>query len=356
MLRVRHLLRVRNRRRIGSLLRAAVFAAALVVAVTVAVPAPALAAGAAGGSPISIKAMDIHLEPEYDTTDVLVAYDLSFTNAAAADYGGKMIFHVPKGVNPAGPTNEVHICETQGSNKHAYCAPYTTETGNDYLTFTWSPSKALKPGADYPIYIEYYYNPLRLTGDRRDLDFYFHPSYDVGTLDLTVLAPLRSTSVTLDPQPKQQGLDSAGFSYVNYRYSNLKPEEPVRLKLSYAKPDTRPSIARAGASLSTGGAQSKGLFKDPSFYVLAVLVVGALGGLLVYGARGGSSRRRPRRGPSGSPSGASRPAAPRSEAQRSTGSSATEGEKQAARRLLLSGKISEQTYREIVAEIDREKR
>ncbi|MHB9059820.1 MAG: hypothetical protein ACYC53_13495, partial [Bacillota bacterium] len=33
-----------------------------------------------------------------------------------------------------------------------------------------------------------------------------------------------------------------------------------------------------------------------------------------------------------------------------------DAEKQAARRLLLSGKISEQTYREIVDEIDREKR
>ncbi|MHB8757414.1 MAG: hypothetical protein ACYC6V_05320 [Bacillota bacterium] len=336
---------------------------AVTALMTMAWAAPVMAAGAPAGSGIAIKTMDIHLEPEYDTTDVLVAYDLGFANTATADYGGKISFHVPKGIKPAGPTNEVHICEAEGTNKHAYCAPYTTETSDDYLTFVWSPSKALKPGVDYPIYIEYYYNPLKVDGDRRDLDFYFHPSYDVGALKLTVMPPLRSTAVTLDPEPKEHGRDSQGFSYVTYRYTDLKPEQPVEVKLSYAKPDARPSVAKTGASLSTG-TQAKGGFKDPSFYIVVLLVAAGLGGLLVFGVRGGSSRRSPRRGPGHGgrrPSG--RAAAPsaggRSAAspKRSAGPSPQgDAEKQAARRLLLSGKISEQTYREIVDEIDREKR
>jgi hypothetical protein len=331
----------------------------LVLGVSLAPVTVASAAGNPAPGGLGIKTMDIHLEPEYDTTDVLVAYDLSFVNGATAPYDGKISFHVPKGIDPAGPTNEVHICEAKGSDKHAYCAPYGTETGQDYLTFSWSPSKPINPGASYPIYVEYYYNPLRVKETQRDIDFFFHPSYDVGQLSLTVMAPLRSSNLVLDPKPQQQGVDGQGFNYSTYRFENLRPEQPVSLKLSYAKADNRPSVAKAGASLGTGsGGTGGGLFKDPSFWFLAILGVGGIGGLLAYGTRAGGRRpggSRPNRAGSRTRvrPGSDRAASNRGAPSRTAKPDPADSEKQAARRLLLSGKISEATYRQIIDDIER---
>ncbi len=320
-------------------------------------PSTALAEGSSAAAGLAIKTMDIHLEPEYDTTDVLVTYDLGFVNSGATSYDGKVLFHAPKGISPVGPTNEVHVCEAKGSDKHAYCAPYATETGRDYLTFSWSPSKPISPGASYPIYIEYYYNPLQIKDAQRNLGFYLHPSYEVGQLNLTLMAPLRSSNLVLDPKPQQQGVDGQGFAYATYGYQNLQPEQPVSLKVSYAKADSRPSVAKAGASLgntSDGTSGTGGLLKDPSFWFLAILAVGGLGGLLVYGTKGnrrhgGSrSRRSYDRTPVRAGARASN-SAPARNAKPGQGDS----EKQAARRLLLGGKISEATYKQIIDDIER---
>lgn len=338
-----------------------------------ALAAPAVAVTAPG--PVVMDRLDVSVEPEYDSTDVLVVYEASFINRGAQPYDGDLLFHVPKGVSPAGPTNEAHICQVEGTNRHAYCAPYRVDQGNDYLTFTWKARQPIPANGRYPIYIEYYYNPLRFSGTGREMTFQYHPAYPVESLNLTVLEPLRTTDFKLDPPPAQAGKETGGFKHFAYAGKNLQPGSTFGFKATYVKTDNRPSIPRQVGS-GEQGAAGGGATSRNSLVALVGIMVALFGGVFMMANRRGARRnalRLPGKAHRAQARREGRPAGFASQTPfRGASSRETPGatqrhalpgpdddraqQKEAARRLLLAGKISEATYRDLVRDLDEDTR
>lgn len=327
--------------RAGWIARSGALALVLGVALTLSPGAAALADGgaapgaqapaASGG--IRVKSMDLSLRPEYDTSDALIVYDFTLANTGAAAYDGEVRFHVPKGA-----TKQVHVCEQVDGNKHAICRPYTTSNDGDESTLTWKPSKPIGAGQSYPIYIEYYYNPIQ-GKSAKTVDFRYHPSYPVDQLNLGVAQPARSSGFTIEPSATGTVTADDGLTYYTYNLKNLSADNPLELKISYTKDDNRPSVITSGAS---GAAAQPG--SKSTVAVVAALVLAAFGGMMALGLR--SPRPRYATGRSGTTSTAARAAGPtvaRDDAQELL---------RLARRRLLEGKISEETYQAIVRDIE----
>lgn len=329
--------------------RSMVGSAALALALSLSLGPQAFAAGgtppgpqAGGSGGIRVQSMDLSLRPEYDTSDALIIYDFTLANGGTADYSGEVWFHVP-----AGATKQVHVCEQVNGNKHAICRPYTTSNEGDESTLTWTPSKPIGAGQTYPVYIEYYYNPIQ-GKSAKTVDFRYHPSYPVDQLTLGVAQPARSAGFAVNPTADGTVTGGDGLTYYTYNLKDLSADNPLELKVSYTKEDNRPSIMTAGPS----GAAAPSGGSTTTVAVVVALVLAAFGGMLALGLRsprpryasGRSSGNRPRRDAAPAP----RPVAP--------GVSASQGNEQEllrlARRRLLEGKISEETYQAIVRDIE----
>lgn len=305
---------------------------------------------------IRINNMDLSVKPEYDTRDVLVIYRFDLVNTGSEPYDGDLIFHVPKGA-----TNDVHICRVEGSNLHASCALYQSKTEGQVTTFTWKPDWPIKPGENYHLYIEFYYNPIQGTKDKT-IDFFYHPSYPIDRLRISVLPPLRSSNVKLDPEAASTLRDSEGFTHYHYEYSNVTGDTPIEVKISYTKEDNNPSIARTtGGGTTSGGGSAGGTNNLASIALVAVIAL-VFGGMLFMAARrpsqatarrGGTySKRAASRAPAGK---AARTAADSSRGRRAAPQVITD-ERKAARQMLLDGRISEDTYKQILADLEKEGR
>ncbi|MCL5676309.1 MAG: hypothetical protein M1602_00185 [Firmicutes bacterium] len=305
-----------------------------------------------------MRSMDLSLRPEYDTSGALIIYDFTLANTAAAAYDGEVWFHVPKGA-----TKQVHVCEQVDGNKHAICRPYTTTNDGDESTLTWTPSKPIGAGQSYPLYIEYYYNPIQGKGTKT-VDFRYHPSYPVDQLNLDVAQPARSSGFTLEPAATGRLTADDGLTYYTYNLKNGSADNPLELKVSYTKEDNRPSVVTAGTSGAVAQPGSRS-----TVAAVAALILAAFGGMMALGLRsprpqyatGRPGASRPRResaprsrpkasaahpngsGTAGSAGSAARPAPVRDDAQELL---------RMARRRLLEGKISEETYQAIVRDIE----
>lgn len=329
--------------RAGSIARSA----ALALALSLSLGATALAAEGgnagtqttAGAGGIRVQSMDLSLRPEYDTSDALIIYDFTLTNGGSAAYDGEVRFHVP-----AGATNQVHVCEQVNGNKHAICRPYTTTNEGDESTLTWTPSKPIGAGATYPVYIEYYYNPIQ-GKTAKTVDFRYHPSYLVDQLMLGVAQPARSTGFTINPTADGTVTGGDGLTYYTYNLKGLSADNPLELKVSYTKEDNRPSIVTAGPS----GAAAPSGGSTTTVAVVVALVLAAFGGMLAIGLRSPRPRYASGRADGHRPRREAAPA-PRPNA------AASQGNEQEflrlARRRLLEGKITEETYQAIVRDIE----
>ncbi|MFZ5827817.1 MAG: hypothetical protein ACOY94_26225 [Bacillota bacterium] len=311
---------------------------------------PISTAYAAGDREIIIQEMTIDLRPEYDTSDVLIIYDFSLTNTGKTPYTAEVSFHVPKGA-----TNQVHICEQVGTDKHALCRPYKTEETGDSTLMTWKPSKPIEPGQSYPIYVEYYYNPIQGAAEKR-IDFLYHPSYTVENLRMSVTQPLRSSDWTLHPAPASTGGAGDGMTRYYYSWKNVDEGKPVSLAITYTKADNKPSVAKKATDLSV----ASGLSTEAKV-AIGVVIAALFGGLLYLGLR---------RGPGGKPG--KRAAAPVRPAPVVPPPRAKHGphttpqppppaprkpltiveQRRQARQMLLEGRISEATYHEIIHDLD----
>ena len=343
---------------------------------------PLRAAYAENAPSLKFKTMDMQINPEYDTTDVLIHFDWVLTNTGQDPYNGEIKFHAPKGA-----TNQVHICEAEGSNKHAYCAPYKVESTADYDTYIWKLRNPIKPGESYPIYIEYYYNPIK-GGPDKTINFLYHPSYPVEQLNLSVGQPLRSTNFKLDPAPSDGQSAAEGITYYNYKFKDLPAEKPVSLKIAYTKTDNKPSVTPR--SNTGSGSGTAGVSANATVLVLGVALVGIFGFFIFYALRTkpvapkkrygpdpSAAARRPVQGrpvsAGGGPgvgkassSGSKVSGGPKPKVSGGAGttpnsfktapvkSGGSSPERKLARQQLLEGKISEETYRQIIAELEEE--
>lgn len=302
-----------------------VLAVMLVLMFALAVPARA------EGVPLTIKDMHLSVMPEYDSTDVFVIYDMNL--AAQTDFTGDVVFKLPQGARIKQACN---VVSENGKDNHL-CQLYKTYDRGDYTELRWTAQDGIKAGETYRAYVEFYYNPIVADGASKKVEFNYLPAYAVDSLNLNVAQPLRSENYSSEPQPVGTERDSDGFIYHIYKYQNLKESDAVRLSFSYVKADNKPSVkpqennqtAAGSGSGSAGGSGGAGKSNAMTMGLLLILLAG-FGGFLYLALSG--------KGKGPAPSGGRR----------------GQDEKRRARQMLLDGRISEETYREIIRDLERE--
>ncbi|MDP2935825.1 MAG: zinc ribbon domain-containing protein [Dehalococcoidia bacterium] len=222
----------------------------LIVRPLAAIPLLALALGLAGAMAVSplaadedmrIKSAEVRVEPEYDEPRVLVVNQGTFVGDS---FPKEVSFYLPKGVEVT------EVCGLKKPQDEHLCQLYETRLEGDATVLTYK-----LPVPDY--YFEYYYNPIQGTGDRA-IDFSYRPSYPTDNLQVHVQQPLRSTGFAISPSSSQVTSDGQGFKFYQYNFSDLSPQKPVDLKITYQKSDDRPSVAKQKTgNTSTGGTEDR---------------------------------------------------------------------------------------------------
>lgn len=235
-------------------------------ATTATTAATTTAAGPA--STLAATQMKVSVWPEYDDPKVLVI------NEADLDPSVKLptevSFNIPKDA-------EIGMaCEIDAGGNHA-CKPYEIVDKGDYQTLTY------KVEAQHKVFMEYYYEAFpAVAAGQRDFTFTFRPSFNVQSLQLEVQEPLRTTGFVTTPNLPTVQTDGEGFKLHTEDLTNVTPEKPMDVKISYSKSDAKTSVklrdktgagsaAPSGPTASSGGGNSKTLI-----IVLAAIAIVAV--------------------------------------------------------------------------------
>lgn len=227
------------------------------------------AALAAPDNQLEAKNLDLQIWPEYDDTRVLAIFSGSLTNTSDKDFNGNVYFNVPKDI-------EVKMaCELVNGTEHS-CQPYELENKGDYQVLRWKTTHPIAPGEDYPIWLEYYYNPLEGYPDKT-MKLDFTPYYKTQSMKVTIKEPLKSSNFKIEPAPGSSNQDGEGFKNNFFDFQNLDSNKLVSLKISYTRSEKEPSVKPLDQNNAQQAAASDPLgtsaWKKPEVIIPVVLFI-----------------------------------------------------------------------------------
>lgn len=297
---------------------------------------------AENSSPLKISKMGISVMPEYDTPDVLVLYSLTFQNDSTQPYSGEVRFPVPKGTS----SNIV----TENVNNNDQHVNVSVEDKGDSAEFVWKPLQPIQPKATYQIHLEYYYNSLPGTGSK-SFTYKFVANMPVDQPQVHVYQPLKATDFKMEPVGQALGTDSKGFQVYGINSSSLKPGDKIEFKVSYTKNDPKPSVdppsASQGAAGGTGQTPATSKSQLSSAAIIFPLAAILIGVVLI----GVKALRKSETEVDPEPV---RKSNQKRKQIKSQGESKFAQEKRKLREMLLNGDLSEDLYRELLADLERE--
>ena len=302
---------------------------------------PASSVLAAQPTDLEFTNLDLQIWPEYDDPRVLAIYSGTLKNVSGQSFSGNISFNIPKNI-------EVKMaCEIVNGGQHS-CQPYDMEDKGDYQVLSWKTTKPIPPGGEYPLWLEYYYSPLTGSPDK-SMELIHTPFYKTQNLNLTIKQPLDSSNYLAKPEASFKQQDSEGFTNHNYTFQNIDSEKPVRVNISYTRSKTKPSVEPIKEDGSQGGGSDPlgtSAWKKPEVIVPVALFTIALIGFIFYSlvySKNQPPINRVRRLQSKHENGS---------ASKSNSKSGGNKERKRIRQLLLDGKISEETYRKLIEELD----
>ncbi|MDW7675560.1 MAG: hypothetical protein SCK28_13610 [Bacillota bacterium] len=280
--------------------------------------------------------------PEYDEPGVLVIYSGEVKNNSSEAFDGYIRFNVPNEMDKA-----EMVCETE---QGMLCVIYQVEEMGDYKQISWKVTKPIAPGGTLPFMLEYYYDPIQGETDKT-IEFEFVPTYDMLSLVWDVKEPFNSTGFTIEPSLDSRGQDNNGFNTYRATNYNISKEEAQNLTIKYTRTSTEPSIDK---SLVTGGTASTSNDKvaDANKSLVLVLVAGFLGVIgffAVYALKNNNKSKTKYSKKSNKQN-------KKVSKNNSSDSQELINEKKKIRKLLLDGKITEETYQQLAEELENEKR
>lgn len=299
---------------------------------------------AAQDNQLEMKNLDLQIWPEYDDKRVLAIFNGTLTNTSDKDFNGNVYFNVPKDI-------EVKMaCELVNGTEHS-CQPYELDNKGDYQVLRWKTTHSIAPGENYPIWLEYYYNPLNGYPDKK-MNLDYTPYYKTESLKVTIKEPLKSSNFKIEPAPGSSNQDGEGFKNDFFNFQNLDSNKLVSLKMSYTRSEKEPSVKPQVQDNAQQAAASDPLgtsaWKKPEVIIPVVLFIIVLIVFIFYSLN--SSRNAP-------PTDRIRRIQNKYGNSENTGnkgsnkSSNKAAEKKRIRQMLLDGEISEETYRELMDEL-----
>ncbi|GAB6151389.1 hypothetical protein JCM17380_01390 [Desulfosporosinus burensis] len=298
--------------------------------------------------------MDINVMPEFDTPDILIIYSVDFKNTSDQPYSGEFVWNLPKG------SKKYTVADKSKGDNHV---EPTIKQGEKNDQIVWKFPTPLQPGEIKSVQIEYYYNNLQGNPDKT-FAYEYIPEYSIAQAEVIVFQPKKASNMVVTPDFGQVQTGYDGFSIYKKEFKNLKPGDNVQIKASYTKSDPNPSVApqseqQGQSGQSTQSPQSKRTSAAVVLFFLAAFV--AVLGLIIYKAM--NSKHNP----------ANRNSEEdfedyeddefvidkeirkiQNSNKKQSSNSKLKAEKKKLREALLSGRISEETYHQLLAELNEE--
>jgi len=274
--------------------------------------------------------MNINVMPEYDNPDILIIYSVDLKNTSDYPYSGEFVWNLPKG------SNKYTVVDRSKGDNHV---EPTVKHGEKNDQIIWKFTSPLQPGETKPVQIEYYYNNLQGNPDKTFVYEYI-PEYPVTQAEVEVLQPKKASNMVVTPDFGQAQPGPDGFSVFKKEFNNLKPGTNVQIKASYTKSDPSPSVAPLSQQQGQGEQsteQSQSSKRTSVIVGLFLATFVAVIGLIIY--KGMNSKLIPAKlNPNKQPS----------------NNSKLQSEKNKLRDELISCRITEDTYDQLLAELNEE--
>lgn len=300
--------------------------------------------------------VDIRPEYDHDFPHILVIYWPTAVNKGTAPYDGEIIFRAPKGVDLG------NACELNEKGDH-FAQPQKVTQKDEYQEIRMKLSKPLEPNQSLPLHFEYYWNGIQKEGDVKKFQVSYTPDIPVEKLVWEIFQPSRSSNFKTDLPEAGSAQTSEGLTIRHYESGAVAAGETKSLNISYNRPEDKASVKAATTSGGGGGGLKVSGVSTTTTIVL-ISLLGVFGFLLFFGISGpkSSSRRTPPSAPKGG-KGYKAPAQPAPKAAPVKAAPAAkpapavspDDERRQARQALLEGRISEETYKEIIRDLDRRK-
>ncbi|PLR99900.1 hypothetical protein [Bacillus sp. T33-2] len=310
------------------------------------------------------KEMQIQVMPEFDYPEkwpegepsLLVGYYGTVVNKTGKDFTGTVELPLPAN----GKNFSVYlVAEFPEDNKPEVQRPFKIDEEKGVVS--WEPGKAIKKDGTYRFVIEYYANPFKVSGADKQFNFEHTPQADIEKLDVIVYTPLKAEGFTIDPKAENISKSDYGEELQHYQYANVKKGEGVKYSAYYKKQGNESTLSliskmnppkdenHSGATATeqvtknTSAAQStssdvgRPLIDAAAGSIIGISII--IAGVFVYfGLRGNRIESK------------SNTAARKNGNKPSKGSTSRAGdtgdEKKKLRKMLMNGKIDQQTYEE----------
>ncbi|OLN26529.1 hypothetical protein [Desulfosporosinus metallidurans] len=304
---------------------------------------------------LEIVRQDINVMPEYDTPDILLIYSVDFKNNSDQPYSGEFVWNLPNGAK-----KYTVVDQSKGDN---HVEP-TVKHGEKNDQIVWKFPTPLQPGETKPVQIEYYYNTLQGNPDKTFVYEYI-PEYPIAQAELIVYQPKKASNMVVTPDFGQAQPGNDGFSVYKKEFKNLKPGDNVQVKVGYTKSDPNPSVAppsqQQGQSEQSTGQPEQSKRTSAAIVLLFLAAFVAVLGLIIYKAMNSKPISSNQDGeefddedevminPQEKPKKRNL-----STQQQSKGNSKLQADKKKLRDALISCRISEETYYQLLAELNEE--
>ncbi|MFZ7104012.1 MAG: hypothetical protein ACOWWO_15340 [Peptococcaceae bacterium] len=290
---------------------------------------------AAAEEAMEIKDFSVDIWPEYDDPGVLVIYRGTFINTGNSDFSGYVKFNIPEFSIPQ--EGQISMaCEIVNGGNHS-CQPYNLEDKGDYVELSWKTTGVIKPGQEYPVFLEFYYLPYTAE-PHKSFTYDFLANYDIQALAVNIKEPLRAEKFKISPRSPVTNVDSKGFTVHKFNDTDLKAQEIQNYQVEYIKKDNEPSVRKEQQPNQTKSAKGQlektNAWKNPGVYMIILVFVVILAGFLVFALFKNNKQRITNESQSTNPE--------------------LSQEKKKLRQMLLKGKITEQTYRELIRDLEEE--
>ena len=273
---------------------------------------------------MTMKQLRYSIWPEYDKSDVLIIYSGKFVNDTGKPFNGKLAYYIPKG-------SKINmLCETE---KGMLCQRYIVEDAGKYSRVVWRPSRTIAPGEEFPVMFEYYVDYFDETVSQRKFTDIFRAPFPVKDLTVEVRKPAGAENFQMKPasQWSQMNGDFENF-YVSYQ--NVAVSEEIPVQVEYTRNTSAPSVQKTAGGNSQATQTASTSSVNNKMIVVVALFFTAMAAVIIFITRKPTTAKDSQK------------------SQNTQGNKQIKKEKERIRKMLLDGKISEDTYKQLMKDME----
>lgn len=275
---------------------------------------------------MTMQQLKYSLWPEYDKSDVLVIYSGTFVNDTGKPFSGKLAYYMPKGANIN------MLCETE---KGMLCQRYIVEDAGKYSKVIWRPSRTISPGEEFPIMFEYYVDYFDETVSSRQFTDIFRAPFNVTNLTIEVKKPSGAENFRMTPD-SQWSRTNGDFDNYYVSYQDVQKSEEIPVKVNYTRETSTPSVQKTSTGDSQGVQTASTAGVNNKMIIVVALFFAAMAAVVIFITRKPSAVK-----DSG-----------KSQNTKAQNNKQIKNEKEKIRKMLLDGKISEDTYKQLMKDLE----